>query len=111
MKITEIKPVTIDEEVTVDIICNVCGNSCKDREGMNYEGLLEASVQGGYASKLGDMLTYTFSICEGCLENIFKTFKHPPETYNPMSHGEDDPAVVAAWEKQVAEETAKHTGE
>lgn len=70
---------TVEEVVVDDIVCNQCGGTCKDESDMNYEGLLEAVVNGGYAAHLGDRVTYTFSICEFCLEKMFKTFKFPPE--------------------------------
>ncbi len=70
------------KNVTDDIICNKCGNSCKDSCDMNYEGLIEASVFGGYASKLGDQVNYEFSLCEDCLIELFKTFKHNPRINN-----------------------------
>jgi len=88
MKVSHKEPQTIDVEVIDDILCNQCGGSCHDRQGMNYEGLIEARVQGGYASKLGDMTSFIFSICEDCLEKLFVRFKHPPTTFNVMDHGE-----------------------
>ena len=65
MKITK-KELT-EKEVTVDIVCNYCNNSLSDNVG-NYEGLVEAYIEGGYNSKYsGDGNMYTFSICEECL--------------------------------------------
>ncbi len=69
----------IEEEFIDDIICNNCGESCKDDQNMNYEGLIEADVNGGYASLLGDLVHYKFSICEKCLEKMFKGFKIQPD--------------------------------
>lgn len=57
-----------------DIICNKCGNSCFGE--MNYNGLIEAEVSGGYDSThLLDGESYQFSICESCLDEIFNSFK------------------------------------
>ena len=64
-----------------DILCNQCGKSCKDKDGWNYVGLIEAEVSGGFGSKvLGDMNQYTFSICEECLGTMFKSFAIAPDT-------------------------------
>jgi hypothetical protein len=73
-----------------DIICNNCGRSLKDaphlRWGLspstrllNFEGLVEVQIVGGYAAQLGDMTRYIFSLCESCLLTMFQGFKHPPQ--------------------------------
>jgi len=66
------------ETVIEDILCNKCGESCKTRIG-NYEGVIEYSMTGGYDSHLGDNVEFIFSICERCLEKLFKEFKIPPD--------------------------------
>lgn len=43
---------------------------------MNFEGLVEVNICSGYGFKLGDMNEYKFSLCEDCLIEMFKTFKH-----------------------------------
>src|SRR5690606_34673443 len=68
----------IDYEETVDVICNKCGESCKDECGMNYEGLIEYKIMGGFGSKLGDGSVYQFYLCEDCLKTMFEGFKHNP---------------------------------
>jgi len=68
-----------EKDVVDDFVCNNCGNSCKDKCGINHEGLLETSVCGGYAAKLGDMVEYKFSICEDCLKEMFEKFVIAPE--------------------------------
>jgi hypothetical protein len=53
----------------------------------NY-GLIKAQVMGGYYSTgLEDESSYSFSICEKCLAEIFKKFKIPvkKQTYNAMT--------------------------
>jgi hypothetical protein len=65
-------------EVIDDIFCNYCGKSCKNEYGQ-YEGLIEHHICGGYGSKLGDSIEYTFSICEICLDNLFDRFVHKPK--------------------------------
>ena len=71
---------TIETEtiVTDDILCNMCGGSCRDVESVNYEGLLEVTVQGGYNALLGYMTAYTFSLCEPCLSKLFEQFQIKP---------------------------------
>jgi hypothetical protein len=68
----------ITETVVVDVLCNKCGCSLLDSYKMNYEGLVEAGFTGGYGSKIGDMNRVKFSLCEDCLLELFKTFKHEP---------------------------------
>ncbi len=68
----------INKVIVDDIICNKCGNSLKDRCDMNYEGLVEISFDGGYASKIGDMTRVTFSMCEDCLIEMFEGFAIEP---------------------------------
>lgn len=74
------KIITRSVEETEDIICNMCGKSCFG--GMNYNGLIEVSVSGGYDSTaLEDGVRYTFSICEDCLkEYVFDKCMILPET-------------------------------
>jgi Fe2+ or Zn2+ uptake regulation protein len=63
---------TIKEKVVKDVICNKCGQSLKTDCG--YEGLVETEIRGGYNSKIGDMTIVSFSLCEDCLLELFKTF-------------------------------------
>lgn len=91
MRLVHTVSVTENREVTDDIICNRCGGSCRTRIG-NYEGLVEAVVEGGDGALLGDMVRFTFSICEKCLGQIFLTFKHSPERVDlmaPIDEGEE----------------------
>jgi hypothetical protein len=69
------------EEVS-DVVCNKCGKTCLrgDDHGKEPYGLIEAEVGTGYYStSLPDGHTYTFSICEDCLAELFKDFKVQPE--------------------------------
>jgi hypothetical protein len=71
---------TREVEVIEDIFCNKCGISCKSEWGNSFYGLIEVVVTGGYESThLGDMSEWCFSLCEGCLDELFKTFKHDPK--------------------------------
>lgn len=72
------KTITVDE--IDDVICNKCGDSCRQEHRLSNEGLIEISVQGGYWSNyIGDGTRYTFSICEKCLIELFASFKIEPE--------------------------------
>ena len=77
MKLT--KTVTLEVEVTDDVLCNYCGESLIG-EGGNQNGLVETEVHGGFDSTgLGDGDRFTFSICEKCLLELFKDFLIPPQ--------------------------------
>lgn len=78
------------ETVVEDIICNGCGNSLKDSCDMNFEGLCEAKITGGYASKIGDMTQVSFSLCEDCLLTMFDKFTHPPHYGDAGAFAGDD---------------------
>lgn len=76
--------VTREEDKVVDILCNRCGESLGVDTGgghRDYYGLGEVQVSGGYASPvLPDAMTFTFSLCEPCLGQLFSTFKIQPAT-------------------------------
>lgn len=86
----------IEVITTEDILCNKCGNSCMDKSGYNYEGIIEYEMRGGYGSKLGDMVGFRFSLCETCLEELFKTFKLNP--LNPLDYEDETNDCNIAWE-------------
>lgn len=90
MKITEsVEKVQVIVEVK-DIVCNKCGESCTDKSGMNYEGVIEHWWQSGYYSKFGDCQEHQFSLCETCLEELYKTFKHSPFVGSCIMDERDD---------------------
>ena len=71
----------VKEQITVDkvedLICNACGNSLK--EDHNFCGLEEVEVIGCYDSPvLDDGVKYSFSLCEHCLNDMFKKFLIKP---------------------------------
>lgn len=84
MRITHTVKKNVEE--TKDIFCNKCGKTCavpltSTHDMVNYHGLIEASVRGGYRSPvLTDGATYTFSLCELCLAKMMKTWLIEPET-------------------------------
>lgn len=60
------------------IYCNKCEGTCKGSIG-NFNGLIEIPVYGAYDSThLGDGCEYRFSLCEKCLDELFKSFKIEP---------------------------------
>lgn len=75
IKTVKLKKV-IEQNYVDDIICNKC---CKSLKGeYHYEGLTRAKSTGGYDSKIGDMVTWSFDLCEDCLLELFKQFKISP---------------------------------
>lgn len=73
----EKQKVVHEEEVIVDVLCNICG--CSLKMGLNYEGLI-TTLCGGYDSILGDGVGYSFAIYEGCLrDKVFTLFMHEPD--------------------------------
>lgn len=83
MEKTEKITKTQTTDVTVDILCNKCGESClKKAPGWadgGYEGLINCWVEGGvYSTRLGWDVAYRFDICEDCLMDWFETFKLDP---------------------------------
>lgn len=82
MKKTKFVKVEKIDEVIDDIVCNKCGGSCKsaDEYDTNFYGLIETYIEGGYNSiSLEDGMSYTFSLCEKCLKELFENFKIPVE--------------------------------
>lgn len=60
-----------------EITCNKCANSCvpelaKQDNGKDNYGLIEAYFDSEYSSisEFGDMVRFTFSLCESCLKQI-----------------------------------------
>lgn len=49
-----------------DVICDKCGNSCRDSENMNFE-FAEITAHWGYMSKK-DCEKHTAQVCEKCYD-------------------------------------------
>lgn len=87
MEINKKVKTTKTESIRVDVLCNKCGKTCNNskRNGhknslVDYQGLIEAEVHGGYDSeKIGDLISWKFSICEFCLDKIVASFKIPAQ--------------------------------
>jgi hypothetical protein len=94
------KKITKEIEVIDNVFCNKCGESCEpwvsDNGRATGHGLIEAKVSGGYSSPiLPDGHSYCFSLCEKCLVELMKTFKHP--AYRGCKHDTDcldDPTMI-----------------
>lgn len=67
----------------------------EDSEDKSPHGLVETRVGGGSNSfHLSDCTSYTFSLCERCLRDLFEVFKIPPQVdssigEDPSSYEED----------------------
>ena len=96
-------------EVEQHVQCNLCGLSCTigapgDKWQDRRAGLIEAKVVGGYESTPGngwgaldDCTSYTFSLCEFCLDWLFTRCKVPPKTFYRV--GSDEPPWRPAAER------------
>lgn len=94
-----------------EVLCNMCGESCllsdSKESHLDYSGLIKQVVSGGYHSTPGngsgaldDTTNYNFSLCEFCLDWLFKNFKIPPE----LSHyvgGTDEQETFRSAEERV----------
>lgn len=79
MRLTEKVERTVEE--TTDVLCNRCGESCK--VGDHFLGLIETTVQGQIVSHHLALKTYTFSLCEKCLAELFSYFQLSPVVESP----------------------------
>lgn len=76
-----------------DILCNLCGHSCRLGNDRNIGGLINAGIGGGYDSTAGngygaldDLSNYGFSLCEFCCDWLFCKFKIPPKVFSIIEH-------------------------
>ena len=67
---------TIEEEYVKDVICNMCGESCRDRMDMNFE-CATLSASWGYCSRK-DTERHHSHLCEDCYDKLVEQFKIPP---------------------------------
>lgn len=64
------------KKIISDIVCNICGLTCKDKHNMNYE-FVAIDVTWGYGSSK-DMVREVAHICERCYDNkVFPLFTLP----------------------------------
>ena len=75
------------KEIPISATCNKCGNSkvLEGKDEYNRQWKLEKFqsflISFGYGSKF-DMEDWEFDLCEKCLVDIVRTFKHAPEGYS-----------------------------
>jgi len=90
-----------------ELKCNLCGLSCAvgcdGSPAMGNSGLLEETVSGGYKSTPGnghgafdDCMSYTFSLCEFCLDWLFEQCQIPPRLASYMG-GDPEPQDPEVW--------------
>jgi hypothetical protein len=78
---------TIKKEIPVSVTCNKCGNSkvLDGEEDYERQWKLEKFqsffLSFGYGSKF-DMEDWEFDLCEKCLVDFIRTFKHLPDGYD-----------------------------
>jgi len=95
--------------------CNLCGEACtaphNADNALSPMGLINCTVSGGYDSTPGnghgaldDSTSYTFSLCEWCLDWLFAQFKHSPTTSDYMSPDFKPGAWRRAQERVEADE-------
>lgn len=88
------------------VLCNRCAGPQRPLGTMNEQyphGLESVSASGGYDSyHLLDMTTYTFSICEKCLRELFNQFVIKPTVIENM-RGSDKPADLWAEDQKYYE--------
>ena len=74
----KIEIVKVDSPQVVDVICNACGESCRDNLGMNFE-YADVSAAWGYGSKK-DMEVHRGHLCEACYDKLVASWKIPPDS-------------------------------
>jgi hypothetical protein len=91
-EIAEIKEITEEREVIVgrSATCNKCGKTYKQNHDSDdymghYDGLWDGEIHNfgasfGYASSY-DEESWDFDLCEDCLVDFIKTFKHVPDGF------------------------------
>lgn len=69
-------------EVVEDVICNMCGKSCKVEifDGVFSIEAVNVRHSFGYGSKQ-DMISYEFDLCEDCFMKCVKNLKIEPEVF------------------------------
>lgn len=94
-----------------EILCNNCGKNiikspetCRAQSSCSTSGnLIGITVDGNYDSfYLFDGTSYTFSICEECLRNMFENFKIKPKVVDYIM----SPGYGSDEEVELAEEKA-----
>jgi hypothetical protein len=93
-------------------LCNLCGEPCAFGSHPDEPlGLIDAVVQGGEASTPGngsgaldDLTSYTFSLCEFCLDWVFSQCRIPPEVRVVNADPPEDIEIFRPAEQRVRED-------
>lgn len=102
-------------EVEKNVTCNLCGLSCglgkPGHPAYDQGGLINARVSGGYSSTAGngkgaldDCTSYTFSMCEFCLDWLFEQFQVPVSQHSMMDAIDEPPEVWRPARERVAQD-------
>lgn len=59
---------TVEKEVVEDILCDVCGKSCRDSAGINFE-VATLSEKWGFGSRK-DCEHHECHLCEDCYDKV-----------------------------------------
>ncbi|RLQ93688.1 hypothetical protein D9X91_17050 [Falsibacillus albus] len=68
----------IPKKVAISITCNKCGNTKKLSDIWDEYEFQSFSITFGYGSLFDDQ-KWEFDICDTCLADFVKTFKHSPD--------------------------------
>jgi|GEM_PF-2621711 len=66
----------------IKVICNKCGKSIKRSYDEDFKTI---NLDFGYESSF-DGETWSFDLCDDCLEEMIKTFKYPPSGFKIDNH-------------------------
>ena len=58
----------VTEPKLIDITCDICGKSCRDKMDMNYE-MVSLAGSWGYCSQK-DGQSWLCDMCEGCADRV-----------------------------------------
>jgi hypothetical protein len=84
----------VEQEVVDETICNCCGETI-----IKYAGCLNAYIQWDYANDIFPEELHQYSLCEKCIENQFKTFKHAPLGFSNCNNQKDAQHYFDQWKK------------
>jgi hypothetical protein len=78
MKLTAIR--VVEQLEVTSILCNKCGKEMLTESSRDGNGV-HVGYDGGFDSKhFGDGVSVDFDLCEECLFNLCREFKHPPNS-------------------------------
>ena len=91
MKITEQKTETVTKEIVTDVLCNLCGESCLDKDECRNDLGVEVNIHGCYGSAFPpDMTSWKFHLCELCVAFLVSRCKLFPDVEDHMGMSGED---------------------